>query len=169
MDITDSLLIIAHIALAMLLGGVVGFERELKLRPAGFRTHMLVAGASALIVGVGQLVMRSAEYAGPQGAGSDPLRLAEAIISGVAFIGAGTIFGQRHASDIGGITTAASLLTVAAVGLAVGFGYYVVAVGMVVLTLVVLTVAQRLERRIQRQAKAQGKPSEERDGGTISQ
>jgi len=169
MDIHDSLHIVADIALAMLLGGVVGFERELKLRPAGFRTHMLVAGASALIVGVGQLVMRSEDYAGPNGAGSDPLRLAEAIISGVAFIGAGTIFGQRHASDIGGITTAASLLTVAAVGLAVGFRYYLIALGMVLLTLIVLTALQRLERRIQRQAEARGRKTEERDGSTANQ
>lgn len=153
MEPAISLRIVLDIALAMLLGGIIGFEREMKLRPAGFRTHMLVAGASALIVGIGQLVASDARFEGIQGSKADPLRLVEAVVAGVSFIGAGTIFASRHATGISGITTAASLLIVAATGLAVGFGYYAVACGTTLLALLVLTLLQWFDRRAQRAAE----------------
>ena len=105
--------VVAGVAFAMLLGGLIGFERELKNRPAGFRTHMLVAGAAALLVGMGPLML--VPYAGGQGPvlRIDPLRLVEAVVAGVGFIGAGTILGQRRGRQVTGLTTAASLLTAA--------------------------------------------------------
>src|SRR5690606_16257962 len=140
------LMTVAIVAYAMVLGGVIGFERELKDRPAGFRTHMLVAGAAALLVEIGQLVVRDA---GAGDAGTlrvDPLRLVEAVISGVAFIGAGTIFARRGEDSVAGITTAASLLMVAVIGVAAGFGQHAVAIGSTVLTLLVLTVLNTVDR-----------------------
>jgi len=142
----SELMTIAIVAYAMVLGGVIGFERELKDRPAGFRTHMLVAGAAALLVEIGQLVVRDA---GAGDAGTlrvDPLRLVEAVISGVAFIGAGTIFARRGEDSVAGITTAASLLMVAVIGVAAGFGQHAVAIGSTVLTLLVLTVLNTVDR-----------------------
>lgn len=139
---------VASVAYAMALGGMVGFEREMKDRPAGFRTHMLVAGAAALLVGVGQLVLNDPRYGG---AGEriqvDPLRLVEAVIAGVAFIGAGTIFATRSGQAVAGITTAASLLMVAVIGVAAGFRYNVLALVATLLTLLVLTVLRLVEAR----------------------
>lgn len=135
-------------AYAMLLGGMIGFERELKNRPAGFRTHMLVAGASALLVGLGRLVVADPAYQShPALLQIDPLRLVEATVAGVAFIGAGTIFSQRRGQHIAGITTAASLLTVAVIGIAVGLRYHVLALAATALTLLVLVALTAFERR----------------------
>lgn len=140
-------LVVGQVALAMLLGGAVGYERELKDRPAGFRTHMLVAGASALLVGIGRLAITSGGFdGGGERLQIDPLRLIEAVVAGVAFIGAGTIFSRRGDGTIAGITTAASLLMVAVLGVATGLGVYLVAIAATVLTLVVLTVLRVLER-----------------------
>ena len=132
---------------AMILGGLVGVERELKDRPAGFRTHMLVAGAAALLVGIGRLALEDPALFDMDSASLriDPLRLVEAVIAGVAFIGAGTIFGSR--GHVAGITTAASLLMVAVIGIATGLHYYVVAGAATALTLVVLAVLALLDRR----------------------
>ncbi|TWT22379.1 MgtC/SapB family protein [Luteimonas marina] len=154
--IAQQLDVVASMAMAMLLGGLVGYERELKRRPAGFRTHMLVAGASALLVGIGRVTVEV------QGASPvndilqvDPLRLVEAVIAGVAFIGAGTIFGEsrRGGETIAGITTAASLLAVAVIGVATGLDYYLVAVAATALVLFVLVALSWWERR---QAPATG-------------
>ncbi len=146
MDWLTQLEALTATAIAMVLGGLVGFERELKNRPAGFRTHMLVAGAAALLVGVGRLTLDNPAIAGatPTFLRIDPLRLVEAVIAGVAFIGAGTIFGQR--GHVRGITTAASLLMVAVVGIAAGFHYYVLAGAATALTLVVLTLLTLFDR-----------------------
>ncbi len=133
------------VAYAMLLGGIGGFERELKNRPAGFRTHMLVSGASAFLVCIGLLLMP--DLSADERLRVDPLRLVEAVVAGVAFIGAGTIFANRDGNAIAGITTAASLLMVAAIGAAVGLGYYLLATGVTLITLVVLALLGLVERR----------------------
>lgn len=148
MDIAISLRVIVDVALAMALGGAIGLERELKDRPAGFRTHMLVAGAASLLVCIGQLVLADPRFNANDGIKMDPLRMVEAVVAGVAFIGAGTIFAQRGEGAVVGITTAASLLMVAIVGVSVGFRYYAIAVGASLLTLVVLAFLQWMERRL---------------------
>jgi putative Mg2+ transporter-C (MgtC) family protein len=149
MDWIDQLLVVATTGYAMLLGGVVGFERELKDRPAGFRTHMLVAGAASLLLGMGQLWLEQA----PSGSNGlrvtiDPLRLIEAVIAGVSFIGAGTIFSSGRNHHVAGITTAASLLMVAVIGVAAGLRYHVLAFAATALTLLVLAALDVLERRL---------------------
>lgn len=149
MDWKTQLWVVAATAYAMVLGGVIGYERELKSRPAGFRTHMLVAGAAALLVGIGRLALMDTEISSPH-MQVDPLRLVEAVIAGVAFIGAGTIFAHRHGTAIAGITTASSLLMVAVIGVAAGFRYHVAAVAATALTLLVLTVLNLIERHAEK-------------------
>ena len=136
-------------AYAMALGGAIGLEREMKNRPAGFRTHMLVAGAAALLVGIGQLALHDPRFESPQRLQIDPLRLVEAVVAGVAFIGAGTIFSRRGSQTIAGITTAASLLMVAVIGIAAGFDYKLLALAATLLTLLVLTLLKAFEKRLQ--------------------
>lgn len=147
MDWMEELRILPGVLYAMALGGAIGFERELKNRPAGFRTHMLVAGTAALLLGLSRMVLEDAHYAGT-GLQIDPLRLVEAVVAGISFIGAGTIFASRGGHSVQGITTAASLLTVAAIGITVGFRYYVLAFAVTVLALVVLTTLRVIERRM---------------------
>jgi putative Mg2+ transporter-C (MgtC) family protein len=146
MDWFEELRVLPGVLYAMALGGAIGFERELKDRPAGFRTHMLVAGTAALLLGLSRMIAQDGQYAA-EGLEVDPLRLVEAVVAGVAFIGAGTIFARRSGRGVEGITTAASLLTVAAIGITVGFGYHVLAFAITVLTLLVLTVLRWFERR----------------------
>lgn len=148
MGATEQIWVLAGVAYSMLLGGVIGLERELKDRPAGFRTHMLVAGAAAFLIGIGQLLMLDPQYTRRDLLTVDPLRLVEAVVAGVSFIGAGTIFAHRGGAAIAGITTAASLLMVAVIGVSVGFRYFLIATAVTLLTLLVLTLLNVLERRL---------------------
>src|SRR5947208_10025477 len=108
---SSQLLIILEVIVAMVLGGVVGYDRHLADKPAGLRTHILMAGAAALFVGLGNLaVAKFHNLFSDTTVRSDPIRLFEAIITGVSFLGAGTIIRRGASKHIEGITTAASLL-----------------------------------------------------------
>ena len=109
-----------RIAMAFLLGGVIGYERESIQRPAGLRTHMLVAAGSAAFT-----VISIYAFTG-QGTVRDPARIAAQVVAGVGFLGAGTIW--RTPSTVRGLTTAASIWLVAAVGMLAGTGLYLIAV-----------------------------------------
>jgi len=117
------------------LGAIIGFERELHRQPAGFRTHSLVALGAALFA-----IISGYGYGG---AAIDPTRITAQIVSGIGFIGAGTILQYR--GHIRGLTTAASLWSVAAIGTAAGTGLYVLAVEGTFLILVVLALLDRVE------------------------
>lgn len=151
--------VIAKMAFAMLLGGAIGFEREIKDRPAGFRTHMLVAAAAAMLTGIGSMMLAESAYGSEVRIRIDPFRLVEAVVAGVAFIGAGTIFAHRGAAVVG-ITTAASLLMAAAIGVAAGFGYAWLALSATAMTLAVLTALSWVDRRMAR--RPQGPPDSPR-------
>lgn len=141
--------ILAEVALAMLLGGVLGFERETANKPAGFRTHMLVSGSAALLVGLAYtLVDRSIESTWADAVTADPIRILQAIIIGVSFLGAGTIFRGQRPEDVQGLTTAASVLMASGIGVAVAVRQFFLAAGVTVLVAVVLRVVGRLEQRI---------------------
>jgi putative Mg2+ transporter-C (MgtC) family protein len=146
MEAPSQWVVVLATAYAMLLGGLVGLEREFKRKPAGFRTHMLVAGAAALLLGIGRLFV-GAGVTNVEALQIDPLRLVEAVVAGVAFIGAGTIFSHRGGRVVEGITTAASLLMVAVIGIAAGLGYHLLASAATALTLVVLVVLRLFERK----------------------
>ncbi|ROU06152.1 MgtC/SapB family protein [Lysobacter enzymogenes] len=158
MDWSEQLWVVGGAAYAMLLGGAIGFERELKNRPAGFRTHMLVAGASSLLIGMGLLALNDPRFRMPFLINMDPMRLVEAVVAGVSFIGAGTIFAWRGGRDIAGITTAASLLMAAVIGACAGLRYHVLALAATALTLLVLAALKRTERGLALKSKSEPEP-----------
>ena len=117
-----------RIFFAMVAGGIIGFEREKKRRPAGFRTYMLVSLGAALTVILGQYLhqMTSVEWADictELGVRTDTLRFSAQVINGVGFLGAGTILVTRR-QEVKGLTTAAGLWTSACMGIAIGAGFY---------------------------------------------
>jgi putative Mg2+ transporter-C (MgtC) family protein len=124
-----------RLATGLVLGAIVGFEREMHGQPAGFRTHSLVSTGSALFTIVSAY--------GFTGSLHDPTRIAAQIVSGIGFIGAGTILQYR--GHIRGLTTAASLWSVAAIGMAAGAGMYVMAAIGTGLIVVILTALDRVE------------------------
>jgi len=127
--------------MAALLGGVVGIERENKKRAAGLRTHVLVSLGSALVMITSQYLFT--QYYGMTTL--DPARLGAQVISGIGFLGAGTII--KQGVSVKGLTTAASLWTVACIGLATGAGFYIAAVltaAIVTITLVVLSKFEKV-------------------------
>jgi putative Mg2+ transporter-C (MgtC) family protein len=122
-----------RVVVAAALGGAVGLERELRDREAGFRTHMLVSVGSALFTIVSAFAFRDFLVEGGAVVRADPTRIAAQIVTGIGFLGAGAII--RQGLSVRGLTTAATLWVVAAIGMAVGAGYYG---GAVITTAVVL-------------------------------
>ena len=147
--------ILAYAALAMLLGGLVGLDREAARKPAGLRTHMLVSGAAALLVLLGQVMVRNYDAKLASLLTSDPIRIIEAIITGVSFLGAGTIM-RRESNQVEGLTTAASLLLAAAIGISVALSQWIVAVGLTLLVLLVLRFLGYLAGRFTEQPNEAG-------------
>jgi len=138
-----------RLALAAVLGGLIGMERELREREAGLRTHLLVALGSALFTIVGAYGFHAFLDSGANVVRADPTRIAAQIVTGIGFLGAGAII--RQGLSVRGLTTAATLWVVAAVGLAAGAGYYSTAVITTALVLIALyplrIVAYRIVRR----------------------
>ncbi|MEA2697733.1 MAG: putative Mg2+ transporter-C (MgtC) family protein [Myxococcales bacterium] len=134
-----------RILVGTLLGAAIGFERDLHGRPAGLRTHSIVALASATFM----VISTQFAYYQHYGAGdlmvTDPSRIASAVVSGIGFLGAGAIL--RTGITIRGLTTAAGLWLVASIGMAAGGGMYVVAVFATALGLGALTLLRRFEDR----------------------
>jgi putative Mg2+ transporter-C (MgtC) family protein len=149
MEWASELSLLARVAAAMFLGGLIGLERERTDRPAGFRTHMLVAGSGALLYGlVAALVQESHQEHPNQILRADPVRVIEALVTGISFLGAGTIFVSGRKNTVRGLTTAASLLLSGCMGLAVGMEHYVAAVGVTVFVLVVLWGGRKIEEAL---------------------
>src|SRR6188768_2377855 len=115
-----------RIVVAATLGGAVGIERELRDHDAGFRTHMLVAIGSALFTIVSAYAFRDFLVGGGAVVRADPTRIAAQIVTGIGFLGAGAII--RQGFSVRGLTTAATLWVVAAIGLTTGAGYYSAAI-----------------------------------------
>jgi putative Mg2+ transporter-C (MgtC) family protein len=133
------------VALAGVLGGVIGLEREWAKKPAGLRTHILVAAASALMMVLGETIVRSFQQEQQDHVVSaDPIRIIHAVAIGVSFLGAGTILHQGG-NRVEGLTTAGSILFTSGIGLAVAMHQFVLAVGLTVLALVVLLIIGRAE------------------------
>lgn len=133
----DERIIILRLVLGALLGGLIGLEREASNRPAGFRTHILVGIGSTLIMLVSISVFNQ---------GADPSRVAAGVVSGMGFLGAGTI--MKTGNKIEGLTTAASLWVCSAIGLSVGGGYYLGAVVTVIIVLFSLIWAGSMEMKL---------------------
>lgn len=134
--------LLLRLGASFVVGALIGLERERHQRPAGLRTHILVSMASAVFAMVSVIVA---------GSGNDPGRIAAQVVTGIGFLGAGTI--MRHGSTVRGLTTAASLWMAAALGLAAGFGWYLGAGAAALAALLVLTVVKLLEDRLPRSAE----------------
>lgn len=142
-------LTLGRLLVAVVLGGLIGYEREIADKPAGLRTHMLVAAAATLLISLGRVLVES--YSGQEYLRSDPVRLIEAIIVGISFLGAGTIFRARDdGQPVKGLTTAASILFTAVVGIAVALEQFVIAVGATTTVLLITAGLGRLETRLDR-------------------
>ena len=134
-----------RILAALVMGGIIGLEREMKNRPAGLRTYMLVCVGSCLIMLTNQYIYQTT------GTG-DPTRMSAQVISGIGFLGAGTIVVTQH-NQIKGLTTAAGLWACAAVGLSLGIGFYEAALVSGIAVYVVLTLLHRWDDRMRMKGK----------------
>lgn len=134
--------VVVRLLLAVLFSGMIGMEREVSGRAAGFRTHILVCVGSALMMLTG--LHLSEQYRGI--AQIDPGRIAAQVVSGIGFLGAGTIIQIRD--SVRGLTTAASLWAAAGIGLAVGSGFYVGAVAATAIVLIVLYLLSHVEHTV---------------------
>lgn len=137
--------IVIKMVLALICGGILGIERERKKRPAGFRTYMLVCLGAAL-------VMMTNQYIYEKYATGDPARMAAQVISGIGFLGAGTIIVTGH-NRVKGLTTAAGLWAAACVGLAIGIGFYEAAIIGAVMVFFAMVIMHGMERQITTPAK----------------
>lgn len=153
MDITfhfhaADLRLLAGVFAAMVLGAAIGLEREIADKPAGLRTHMLVAGASCLFVLLSGILAQELDASlGSEFVQTDPVRIIQSVVTGIAFLGAGSIIRFSGEARVEGLTTAASILFSAAVGVCVAVSHWVLAVGTTVLALVALRGVGYLERR----------------------
>ena len=129
-----------RLGLSVVLGGIIGTEREHNNQPAGLRTHMI------LVIGACLAMMLSINLG--TAAGTDPARLAAQVVSGIGFLGAGAIL--RFGFNVKGLTTATTLWTMAIVGLTVGMGYYLISIIATAVIMIVLSVLDLIERRFVR-------------------
>lgn len=143
--------VIGEVVLAMFLGGLIGFERELAGKAAGLRTHMMMAGSAALLVALGDVMILRYASSG-EVSPSDPIRIVEAVVTGVSFLGAGMIF-RRGDAEVHGLTTATGVLLTAGIGICVALEQMVLAVGITLITMLILRGLVWLERRITARAK----------------
>lgn len=154
--------LILRLALAAVLGAVIGFEREWRDRTAGLRTHMLVCLGSAVFTIVSAYGFSEWYSSVPSmersTVVSDPTRIAAQIVTGIGFLGAGAIF--RSDDGVRGLTTAASLWMMAAIGLACGAGYYELAVASTVLMLLILVALRQVSGRIKAMNRGERTPLE---------
>ncbi len=134
-----------RIVAAVIIGGILGLERGLKNRPAGLRTYMLVCVGSCMVMLTNQYIYQVF------GAG-DPVRMGAQVVSGIGFLGAGTIIVTRR-NQIKGLTTAAGLWAAAGVGLALGIGFYEAAVFGALAVFAVITLLQKMDRRMHRKTR----------------
>jgi len=139
--------LLLRLTLSVLFGGAIGYVREITKKAAGLRTHTLVClGSAGFTIASFMMAERFS--------GTDPSRIAAGIVTGIGFIGAGTIF--ESGGSVKGLTTAASIWVVAAIGLAVGAGFYDIAFIMTVLALVVIQLLQIVEHKYLRASQREG-------------
>ena len=137
--------VILRILAAVIFGGAIGLERGMKNRPAGLRTYMLVCVGSCLIMLTNQYLYQVTQA-------GDPMRLGAQVVSGIGFLGAGTIIVTKH-NQIKGLTTAAGLWASAGVGLALGVGFYEAAFTAGIAVFSILTLLQKLDDKMHRSTK----------------
>ena len=145
---TDEWRLAGRLALAALLGGILGLNRVIALKPAGMRTHALVALGAALATITGLALA-----APPGNDASAPGRIIQGLVAGIGFVGSGVILHRRDNHTVEGLTTAASIWVIAAVGVAVGAGLWRSSMIVVVISLVLLVVGSPIDRFVHRLSK----------------
>lgn len=138
--------IIVRVILAMIIGGIIGTERMVKNQPVGSRTYMVVCLGACLVMLTNQYICNSFNS-------GDPSRLGAQVISGIGFLGAGTIMVTGN-NKIKGLTTAAGLWSAACIGLAIGIGFYEGAIAAGIAILLIMTVFKNVERKILKESKS---------------
>ena len=139
------LAVFLRIFAAVIIGGILGLERGMKNRPAGLRTYMLVCVGACVIMLTNQFIYQSV------GTG-DPVRMGAQVVSGIGFLGAGTIIVTRR-NQIKGLTTAAGLWSAAGVGLALGVGFYEAALAGTLAVFFVMTLLQKMDNKLHRKSR----------------
>jgi putative Mg2+ transporter-C (MgtC) family protein len=142
----DEIVITLRVFGAVLIGGMIGMERTFHGRPAGFRTHALVCVASSLLMIV---TVYQGQWVHPLAIGNiqtDPTRMAQGIMTGIGFLGAGVIF--KEGLTVRGLTTAASIWVTSAIGILVGVGFYLAAILGAIATLLILSVFRYVESKV---------------------
>lgn len=142
----EFLVILTRISVALLVGGLIGLERSFHGRPAGFRTHALVCVASALLMLVTVYQNEWMTAVPLEAIRTDPTRMAQGIMTGIGFLGAGVIF--KEGLTVRGLTTAASIWITSAIGILVGIGFYSATAVGAVATLLVLSAFRRIEMKL---------------------
>lgn len=149
----ETWVIIIRLMIAGGLSGLIGLEREVKRHPAGFRTHLLVGVGSSLMMVLSVFGFESYLSTHPNLTGFDPSRLPSYVVSGIGFLGAGTIL--VHGVTVRGLTTAASIWVVAGIGLVVGIGMYYVAIFATILVILSLIFLNKWENLFMKVTKTQ--------------
>ncbi|MBD3636642.1 MAG: MgtC/SapB family protein [Crocinitomicaceae bacterium] len=148
MSYIDQLWSLLDVLIAAVLGGVIGFERESKGKPAGLRTNMVIAASAAIIVMLSrQLLVDFDLHFTRDVIKADPVRIIQSIVIGVSFIGAGTVIKSESKEAVKYLTTAATILLSACLGICVGMKLYVFAVGVALLGLVINYVFRWIYRK----------------------
>ena len=142
-DVWQQLTVIINASIAAFLGSLIGWERDRAGKSAGPRTMALVGSASAAIVTIGAIIDDASRN-------GDSARALHAIITGIGFLGAGLIFMDKHSTGIQGVTTAATVFSTAAVGVAVGLGFQVAGGGLTLIILIILRSTQVIEKSTSR-------------------
>ncbi len=163
--VLNELYILGKIGISVVLGGIIGIERKVADKPAGFRTNMFIAGTATIIISLGEMITQY-YVALPHGElmRTDPIRLFEAIVVGMSFIGGGMIYSKKDGEGkVYNLTTAASVLFTAAMGICVALEEYVLAVGITAMSLAINFGLKFVDRWLERHT-ATGKVVASDDG-----
>ena len=154
MQLEEQLLMLAHIILASVLAGIIGFERERLDKPAGIRTQMIVAGAVTFLVFLGEKIVRHFVEAGlAEHIDTDPTRIIQAIVVGISFIGAGTVLQVAKEHKIRYLTTAATILMSTGIGIGIALKQYILTIGVTIFVLIVNYLIRRFAMKLEKSKK----------------
>lgn len=164
-DVTYDMTLFIRVAVAMGVGMLLGLERELAGKPAGLRTHMLVSGSACLLILLGDIIISEFYASEPASViRTDPIRIFEAVVVGVSFLGAGTIWKSANEHRVEGLTTAASLLFSATLGITVAVERFELALLLALFAVVLSRVLGLVEARVLKRGRSEqdssGEPAE---------
>jgi putative Mg2+ transporter-C (MgtC) family protein len=161
MDWSEDLNSLGRVAIAGVLGALIGLEREIRDKPAGLRTHIFVCAGAALFMILGDAILQSFKAEGHEGIQADPIRVVQAVVIGISFLGTGTIIHQGS-DRVEGLTTAAAIFLTAGIGIAVAVDHMVLAVGSTLFAVVVLVGVGWLEHWFETRSHSKPHPSKKR-------